>query len=108
MADTVRTLTRGTPEAVSMATDTAERGRGTSPTVTSADRHSGGASPASRRRPTTKSSEAPSTALDCARPNPQDQTSWDSSPIAKAQKTGSGERFRRLNAKEETWKMICQ
>ena len=108
MAEEVLTLTSGVPEDVSTATDTTDRGRGTSPTVTSAARHSGGASPVSRRRPTTKSSEAPRTALDCARPKPQDHASRLKSPNDKAQIKGSGERFRRLNAKEETWKMICQ
>ena len=64
MATDVLTLTEGVLDAESTTTDTAERGSGMSPTVTSAVRHSGGASPGSKRRPTAKSSATPNTALD--------------------------------------------
>ena len=71
MAWDVRTRTNGVGEVTSSTADTVERGSGMSPTVTSTARHSGGASPCSRRSATLKSSGTPKTALVCARPKPQ-------------------------------------
>lgn len=75
IASVVLTRTEGAAEVASSRTDTADRGSGMSPTVTSAVKHSGGASPASNRSPTPKSRGTPRTALDCARPKPQARAS---------------------------------
>ena len=94
MATVVLTRNTGPLAAVSSATKTADRGTGISPTETSADRHSGAASAASRRRPTPKSSGKPSTALACALPKPHAQTPPGPASRATASKTYIDDRFR--------------
>lgn len=99
----VRTRTRGVGEVVSSTADTAERGRGMSPTVTSTLRHSGGASPGSRRNATLKSNGTPSTAEVCARPKPQAPASRGSvAPRAMTVTMYSGDRFKWRSPKELT------
>ena len=99
----VRTRTRGVGEVVSSTADTAERGRGMSPTVTSTLRHSGGASPGSRRNATLKSNGTPSTAEVCARPKPQAPASRGSvAPRAMTVTMYSCDRFKWRSLKELT------
>jgi len=101
MACDVRTRTEGVGEVLSSTADTAERGSGMSPTVTSTLKHSGGASPWSRRNATLKSSGTPKTALVCALPKPQAPASRGSdAPRAMTEMMNSGDRFRWRSPKE--------